>query len=119
MSVWISIPCSPACLFQNREKIRLNENADAPGFAGDAFDQPGPFEVENHLVHGRWSDTEVFLHVGLGGQSAVYLRVDVDKGQVLALSFGEPGVQGIAGRSRLLQAACPEAGGADGPMLST
>ena len=33
--------------------IRFNENVDAPSFAGDAFDQPGPFEVENHAKSSR------------------------------------------------------------------
>ena len=37
---------------------------DAPGLAGDAFDQPNLVEVENHPVHSRRSNAEAFLPAG-------------------------------------------------------
>ena len=44
-----------------------------------------PFEGQNHLVNRGWADAEVFLHVGFGWRPAVQARVQVNKGQILAL----------------------------------
>jgi transposase len=48
-------------------------------------DQARPFEGQHHLVNRGWADAEVFLHVGFGWRPAVQARVQVNKGQILAL----------------------------------
>ena len=50
--------------------VKIDEDADAASLAGGAFDQPGVVEIEDHLVDGWRGDTEVFLHVNLGGRAA-------------------------------------------------
>ena len=66
-----------------------DEQLDASGDAGLAFDQAGSLESEDHLMNGGWADGEVALHVGFGRRASEYSRVSVDEGQVLALRFSE------------------------------
>ena len=40
-------------------------------------------------MHGRRSDLEMALHVGLSRRAAMNARVGIDEGQVLALPVGE------------------------------
>ncbi len=40
-------------------------------------------------MDGWWCDLKISLHVDLGGSITIYLRISVDKGQVLALFGGE------------------------------
>ena len=66
-----------------------NEDVNAPGDARLASDEAVTFEAEDHLVDGRWSDTEVTLHVGFCRGLAEHALVDADEGQILALLLGE------------------------------
>jgi hypothetical protein len=43
----------------------IDEEFDASGFAGLAFDEAGMFEGEHHLVNGRRRDTEMALEICL------------------------------------------------------
>ena len=72
-----------------------DQHLDASREAGLTPDQACALEGEHHLVHGRWADLEVALHVGLGRRTAMDARVGVDEGQVLALLVGEAGSQDI------------------------
>jgi hypothetical protein len=46
------------------------------------------FERQDHLVHGRWRDSKVLLHVGLRRRAPVDFAVVVNERQVLALPVG-------------------------------
>jgi transposase len=48
-------------------------------------DEPCSFERQHHLVNRRRAHAKVLLHVGFGWRPAVQARVEVDKGQILAL----------------------------------
>jgi hypothetical protein len=50
---------------------------------------PDSFERQHHLVDRGWADTKVVLEIGFRGRSAVYARVAIDEGQILALLVGE------------------------------
>src|SRR3954463_15064112 len=54
-----------------------------------AADEPGALQREHHLVHGRWADPEMVLHVGLGRGMAVDAGVGIDERQVLTLPLGK------------------------------
>ena len=88
--------------FQCRQTFRTDEQSDASGLPGGAFDQPRTIEIENHLVHCRRRDPEISLHVRLGGRPAVELRAGMNERQVLALPFGETGPGGVAWRNSLI-----------------
>ena len=66
-----------------------DEQLDASGDAGLAFDQAGSLESEDHLVNGGWADAEVALHVGFGRRAPEHARIGVDERQVLALRYSE------------------------------
>jgi len=66
-----------------------DEDVNAPGDARLASDEAVTFEAEDHLVDGRWSDTEVPLHVGFGRGLAEHALVDADEGEILALLLSE------------------------------
>ena len=69
--------------------MRRNEDADASSDARLSRDEAGTFEAEDHLVDRRWADAEMALHVGFGWRPVEHVRIDIDKGQILALLFGE------------------------------
>ena len=50
-----------------------------------ASDETRAFKRQHHLVNRRRADAEVFPHIGFGRGTAVQARVEVNKGQVLAL----------------------------------
>ena len=52
-------------------------------------DEPRAFERQHHLVNRKWTDAEIFLHVGFGRGAPVQARIGVDKRQILALLVGE------------------------------
>ena len=63
----------------------INEQFDAAGGPRLPSDEAGSFERQHHLVNRRWADAKILLHVGFGRRAAVQARVEVDKGQILAL----------------------------------
>lgn len=73
-----------------------DEDFDASGNAGLASYQAVSFEGEDHLVHRRWADLEVALHVGFSWGAPEHVRISVDEGEVLALLFGEALIAGAA-----------------------
>src|ERR1700758_3741095 len=81
----------------------------------------GPFLTcdQHHLVNRRWTDAEIFLHIGFGWRPAVQARVDVDKGQILAL-LGREGFSGAthAGHPIQLFVRTSTRGGTDESTLS-
>jgi hypothetical protein len=71
------------------QAFRGDQYLDASRHSGLTADQAGAFQGQDHLVHGRRSDLEMALHVGLSRGAAMNARVGVDEGQVLALPVGE------------------------------
>ena len=69
---------------------------DASGDTGLTPNEAISFERHDHLVDRGRADLKVALHVGLGGWSPEHVRVGVDKGQILALLFGEAVSAGAA-----------------------
>ncbi len=65
--------------------FRINEDLDAAGDPWLPLDEPCSFERQHHLVNRRRAHAKVLLHVGFGWRPAVQARVEVDKGQILAL----------------------------------
>jgi transposase len=65
--------------------FRINEDLDAAGGPWLPPDEPYSFERQHHLVDRRRAHAKVLLHVGFGWRPAVQARVEVDKGQILAL----------------------------------
>ena len=68
-----------------------DQHLDTSRHSGLTADQAGAFQGQDHLVHGRRSDLEMTLHVGLGRRAPEQPRIGIDEGQVLALLFGEAG----------------------------
>ena len=66
-----------------------NEEFDASGDARLTSDKTGSFEGDYHLMNRGRANLEVALHVGFGRGAAEHVRVGVNKGEVLALLFGE------------------------------
>jgi hypothetical protein len=64
---------------------RINEELDAASGSGLSSDEARPFEGQYHLVNRGWAHAEILLHVGFGRRPAVQARVEVNKGQILAL----------------------------------
>ena len=66
-----------------------------------ASDKTEAFELQDHLVYGRWADAEERLHIGFGGGQPMQRGVGVDEGEVLALQgrVGDGG-RGRRGRAR-------------------
>jgi hypothetical protein len=62
-------------------------------------DEAGTLEGDDHLVNGRGTNPEVALHIGFGGWTLEYVRIDIDEGQILALLFGESLPAGAAGQA--------------------
>ena len=87
------------------QAFRGDQHLDASRHSGLTADQAGAFQGQDHLVHGRRSDLEMALHVGLGRGAAMDAGVGVDEGQVLALPVGEALSRTFATRSihRLIQ----------------
>jgi len=64
---------------------RINEDLDAACGPWLPSDEPCSFERQHHLVNRGRAHAKVLLHVGFGWRPAVQARVEVDKGQILAL----------------------------------
>lgn len=88
--------CWDVCLSQDRKLFGCEEEFDAAGFSGCSLDEAALLELDDHLMDGGWGDTEVALHVGLGGRLFVQTFVGVDEGQILALLVGEAGRHGCS-----------------------
>ena len=65
------------------------EHLDASRDPWLTANEAGPFQGQDHLVHGRRSELEMALHVGLRRGAAMDAGIGVDEGQVLALPVGE------------------------------
>jgi hypothetical protein len=63
----------------------INEEPDAASGSWLPSDEARPFEGQYHLVNRGWAYPEILLHVGFGWRPAVQARVEVNKGQILAL----------------------------------
>lgn len=69
-------------------KIRgLDHQLDGARLAGNATDQPAPFQAHDHIVHGRLGDSEESSEVCLGRRLSVEQGVCVNERQVLTLLF--------------------------------
>jgi transposase len=64
---------------------RINEELDAASGSWLSCDEARPFEGQYHLVNRGWAHPEILLHVGFGRRPSVQARVEVNKGQILAL----------------------------------
>ena len=64
-------------------------------------DEPALLKHHDHAVDAGRCDPEVALHVGFRGRLPVERRVEVDKGEVLALFCGERRTHGIDKLSKL------------------
>jgi hypothetical protein len=62
---------------------------NAPSLSWQSTNQASLFEFHDHAVDRRRCDSEVGLHVGLRGRSAVEHGVGVDEGEILALLIRE------------------------------
>ena len=75
----------------DRLKLRkiggLDDQLDGTRLAGNAADQPAPFQGHDHVVHGRRGDSEESLEVCLGRRLSVEQGVCVNERQVLTLLF--------------------------------
>jgi len=73
----------------DRLKLRkiggLDDQVDGTRLAGNAADQPAPFQGHDHVVHGRRGDSEKSLEVCLGRRLSVEQGVCVNERQVLTL----------------------------------
>lgn len=76
-----------------------HEDLDASCDAGLTANEAISCKCHDHLVDGGRADTEVALHIGLGGWASEHVRVSVDEGQVLALFFGETLIAAAASRA--------------------
>jgi hypothetical protein len=74
---------------EKRQAFRGDQYLDASRHPGLTADQAGAFQGQDHLVHGRRSDLEMTLHIGLGRGAAMDAGVGLDEGQVLALPVSE------------------------------
>ena len=79
--------------------MKWDEDIDASGDAWLSADEAVAFEAENHLMDRGRTDVEVALHVSLGRGLVEHARIYVDKGQILALLFGEAMRAGAARRA--------------------
>jgi hypothetical protein len=79
---------------EGRQRVGIDQQLDAAGYAGVASDQPVAFEREHHLVNRRRSHLKESLQIGFGRRPAEHQRVGMDKGQVLPLLGREAGYAG-------------------------
>jgi hypothetical protein len=64
---------------------------DASRCPGHAFDEPGFFQGQHHLVDGGSGDLEMATHVGFGRGPFEDSAIGVDEGQVLAVGLRKAG----------------------------
>jgi hypothetical protein len=73
----------------------IDQQLDGARCPRSSADEPARLEHHDQAVDARRGDPEVALHVGFRGRLPVELRVEVDKGEVLALLGGERCTHGI------------------------
>ena len=77
------------CSIERRHLVNRHQDLDGTSPTGCSFDEPVPFEGEDHVVNGWWCHVEVALKVGFGRSAAVQFGVRHDERQVLTLKLRE------------------------------
>jgi len=76
-------------LVQNGQVIRRDQESDGPCHPGSARDETLGLQGQNHLMHRRWCNLEVSLHVGLRRRASVELGVIENEREVPTLLWGK------------------------------